>query len=269
MSETQSVPVTLTTLAKMKAAGEKIASMTAYDASFAAQVEAAGVDMVLVGDSLGMVIQGLDSTVPVTMDDIVYHGRLVCRGLKRAFLVLDMPFASYSTTELAMRNAARLMQEGGAKMVKLEAGIQQADLVHYLTSRGIPVCGHIGLQPQFVHKIGGYRVQGRDDASAQAMLNDAKALIEAGADMLLLECVPSALAKRITQASRVPVIGIGAGVDVDGQILVLYDILGVSYGRRPKFSKDFLAGKDSIQAALQEYVQAVKQSYFPDAAHSF
>jgi len=265
---TKRSPVTVSTLAKMKAAGEKIACLTAYDASFAAVLDAAGVDLVLVGDSLGMVIQGLDSTLPVTMDDMVYHTRLVARGTAHALLVADLPFASYITPELAMRNAARLMQEGRAQMIKLEGGAEQAEVVAYLTARGVPICAHIGLQPQFVHKLGGYRVQGRGEAGA-AMLKEAQALVEAGADLLLLECVPAELARQIRQSSPVPVIGIGAGADVDGQILVLYDILGISLGKRPKFSRDFLAEVGSVTAAVEAYVRAVKEASFPTAEHSF
>lgn len=265
---TKRSPVTVSTLAKMKAAGEKIACLTAYDASFAAVLDAAGVDLLLVGDSLGMVIQGLASTLPVTMDEMVYHTRLVARGTTGALLVADLPFASYITPELAMRNAARLMQEGGAQMVKLEGGAEQAEVVAYLSTRGVPICAHIGLQPQFVHKLGGYRVQGRGEAGT-AMLKEAQALVEAGADLLLLECVPAELACQIRQASPVPVIGIGAGVDVDGQILVLYDILSISLGKRPKFSKNFLADAGSVAAAVEAYVRAVKEASFPTAEHSF
>lgn len=261
--------VTLGTFAKMKAAGERIACLTAYDASFAALLDGAGVDLVLVGDSLGMVIQGRESTVPVTLDDMVYHARAVERGLSRAFLVVDMPFMSYATPEQALASAARLMQAGGAKMVKLEGGVQQAAVVEYLTARGIPVCAHIGLQPQMVHKLGGYKVQGKDDAAARRMREDALALEKAGADLLLLECVPSALAGDIAGSVRVPVIGIGAGPAVDGQILVSYDMLDITPGRKPKFSRNFLAGHDSLDAAVRAYIAAVRDGSYPAPEHGF
>lgn len=261
--------VTLTTLGKMKAAGEKIACLTAYDASFAALLDAAGVDVVLVGDSLGMVIQGRDTTVPVTLDDMIYHSQAVSRGISRAFLVVDMPFMTYATPEQALASATRLMQEGGAKMVKLEGGVQQAEVVRYLTERGVPVCAHIGLQPQLVHKLGGYRVQGRDADAAQRMYEDAVALERAGADIVLMECVPSALAARITEALHVPTIGIGAGPSVDGQILVSYDMLDITPGRRPKFSKNFMEGQGGLAGALRAYVTAVREGSFPSAEHGF
>ncbi len=265
--------LTLSDLRSQRAQGEKIACLTAYDASFAALEDRAGVDVVLVGDSLGMVIHGLTTTVPVTMDDMVYHTRVTARGLARAFLMADMPFLSYATREQALMNAGRLMQEGGAKMVKLEGGEIQADIVHYLTERGVPVCGHIGLKPQLVHKTGGFKVQGREAVAAKAMLRDAEALQDAGADMLLLECVPSALGAEITRKARVPVIGIGAGPDVDGQILVLYDILGIPTGigggRRPRFVRNFMDGAASIEAAVQSYVRAVKDKSYPAPEHCF
>lgn len=262
-------PVTVSSLRKMREAKSPIACLTAYDASFAARVDEAGTDVVLVGDSLGMVVQGLESTVPVTVEDIIYHCRATARGLHRALLMADMPFASYAMPEQAIRNGARLMQEGGAQMVKLEGGSLQAELVYFLTSRGIPVCGHIGLQPQFIHRLGGYRVQGRERDAAEAMLDDARALCEAGVDLLLLECVPAELARRITEASTVPVIGIGAGPDVDGQILVLYDVLGVTPGRKPRFARDFLADTGNIPDALAAYVAAVRDKSYPAAEHCF
>lgn len=262
-------PVTVSSLRKMREANTPIACLTAYDASFAARVDEAGTDVVLVGDSLGMVVQGLDSTVPVTVEDIIYHCRATARGLQRALLMADMPFASYAMPEQAIRNGARLMQEGGAQMVKLEGGSLQAELVYFLTSRGIPVCGHIGLQPQFIHRLGGYRVQGREHEAAEAMLDDARALCEAGVDLLLLECVPAELARRITEAASVPVIGIGAGPDVDGQILVLYDVLGITPGRKPRFTRDFLADTGTIPDALAAYVAAVRDQSYPAAEHCF
>lgn len=261
--------VTVATLRRMKEEGKKIAALTAYDASFAAILDRAGVDVVLVGDSLGMVIQGHDTTVPVTMDDMVYHARAVARACRRPLLMVDMPFASYASPEQAFANAARLMQEGGARMVKLEGGAAQVDVVRYLSERGIPVCAHLGLTPQSVHKLGGYRVQGREEAAARAMGEDARALEAAGADVLLLECVPAPLAAEIARAMTIPVIGIGAGRDCDGQILVLYDMLGITPGRRPSFSKDFLAGRDGVQAAVEAFVAAVKAGEFPGPAHTF
>ena len=262
-------PVTLTTLAKMKAEGVKIASLTAYDASFAAVLDEAGVDFVLVGDSMGNVIQGHATTVPVTVDDIVYHTRNVARGLKRALLMADMPFMSYPTLEMGLRNAARLMQEGGAKMVKLEGGGSQADIVAHLADNGVPVCAHLGLRPQSVHKLGGFSVQGRAAAAAKQMIKDAKLLEQAGADMLLLELVPTALAAKITAQAKVPVIGIGAGPKVDGQILVLYDMLDITPGRRPKFVRNFMAGVDSPAKGVAAYVKAVRDGSYPTAEHSF
>ncbi len=265
----ESKAITLTDLRKMRKDGEKIACLTAYDASFAALEDAAGVDVVLVGDSLGMVVQGLDTTVPVTVDDMVYHCRNTARGLKRAFLMADMPFMSYATRDRALDNASRLMQEGGAKMVKLEGGEIEADIVRYLTERGIPVCGHIGLQPQLVHKLGGFRVQGREAEAAAAMKQDALALEQAGADLLLLECVPASLGAEITAAASVPVIGIGAGPDTDGQILVLYDILNITRGRKPRFVRNFMQDTDDIEAALAAYVAAVKANGYPGPEHGF
>lgn len=262
-------PVTLDSLRKMKAAGEKIACLTAYDASFAAAVDLAGTDLVLVGDSLGMVVQGHNTTVPVTMNDMVYHTRCVRRGVGRAFLVADMPFGSYSLPEPAFANAVRLMQEGGAAMVKLEGGALQVRTVEFLASRDIPVCAHIGLTPQSIHKLGGFKVQGREQHAAEQMLADARALQDAGADIVLLECVPSALGRAIAAALTVPVIGIGAGPDVDGQILVLYDILSVTPGRKPRFAHDFLAGADGIADALARYVAAVRAGSYPAAEHCF
>src|SRR6202140_1017961 len=262
-------PVTLSTLAQMKQRGEKIACLTAYDASFAALLDAAGVDVVLVGDSLGMVIQGHDTTVPVTMDHMVYHSAAVARGLHRAFLVADLPFMSYPSRELALSNAVRLMQEGAARMTKLESGKGQTDIVEFLASHDIAVCAHLGLKPQSVHKTGGFRVQGREQEAARRMLEDALALEAAGADLVLLECIPAALGRRIAQALKVPVIGIGAGPDTDGQILVLYDILEITPGRKPRFVRNFMTGGDSPQAAVARYVQAVKSGEYPAPEHCF
>jgi 3-methyl-2-oxobutanoate hydroxymethyltransferase len=262
-------PVNVATLERMKADGEKIAAITAYDSSFATLVDDAGVDVVLVGDSLGMVIQGHDTTVPVTLQDVIYHCRAVAKGLYRPFLMADMPFMTYASREQALENAVRLMQEGGAKMVKLEGGGGQVEIVRFLAEHDIAVCAHLGLKPQSVHKVGGFRVQGREEAAAEQMVRDAKALEEAGADIVLLECIPAKLGARITRDLHVPVIGIGAGPDTDGQILVLYDVLDVTSGRKPKFSKNFLAGHDSALAAVKAYTEAVKSKTYPGPEHCF
>lgn len=262
-------PVTLSTLAEMKSTGQKIACLTAYDASFAALVDAAGTDVVLVGDSVGMVIQGYDTTVPVTMDQMVYHCQAVSRGLTRAFLMADLPFMSYPSRELALTNAVRLMQEGGARMVKLESGSAQVDIVGFLAHHDIAVCAHLGLRPQSVHKTGGFRVQGREQAAAERMIDEAQALEAAGADMLLLECIPAALGKQVTEAVHVPVIGIGAGPDTDGQILVLYDILDLTLGRKPRFVRNFMQGAATPLAALEAYVKAVHDRSYPAPEHCF
>ena len=264
-----SARLTVRKLKEMKAKGEKIACLTAYDASFAQVLDSNGVDVVLVGDSLGMVIQGLDTTLPVTMDDMVYHGQAVARGVNHALLMMDMPFLSDASVEKAIENAGRFMQQAGVNMVKMEGGADQQELVASLTRLGIPVCAHIGLQPQRVHKLGGYRVQGREQDVAEQMLEDARVLEAAGADMLLLECVPAALAANICQQAEVPVIGIGAGNACDGQILVLYDILGISVGHIPKFSKNYMLENSDIPSAVQAYVNDVKQGRFPAPEHSF
>lgn len=265
----QTKKVTINTLREMKAAKEKITCLTAYDVSFAELLDNSGVDVVLVGDSLGMVIQGFDSTIPVTMDDMIYHGQVVSRGLKRAFLILDMPFMSDASTQQAVENAGRFMKECGANMVKLEGGSDQKELVETLTRLGIPVCAHLGLQPQRVHKLGGYKVQGRNTGEAEKMLEDARILEQAGADLLLLECVPDELSKKVTDQAGIPVIGIGAGNKTDGQILVLYDILGVSSGHIPKFSKNYMLQAGSIQQAVEQYIEEVKNQQFPDKEHTF
>jgi 3-methyl-2-oxobutanoate hydroxymethyltransferase len=262
-------PVNVSSLAKMKEQGQKIACITCYDASYAALVDAAGIDVALVGDSVGMVIQGHDTTVPVTLDNIIYHCRAVAKGLFRPFLMADMPFMTYTSREQALQNAVRLMQEGGAKMVKLEGGAGQADIVEFLASHDIAVCAHLGLRPQSVHKTGGFRVQGREDAAAEQMRRDAKLLQDAGADIVLLECIPSALGREITQELHVPVIGIGAGPDTDGQILVLYDVLDITPGRKPRFVQNFQAGHDSPLAALEAYGAAVRDRTYPAPEHCF
>lgn len=260
--------VTVTTLRKMKREGEKIAMLTAYDASFARVADEQGVDTVLIGDSLGMVVQGHDTTVPVTIEDILYHTRIVAKACKRALVIGDLPFMSYTSPEMALRNSARLMQEGGAHMVKLEGGAPQVATVTQLAHHGVPVCAHLGLQPQSVHKLGGYKIQGRDEAVAKQMLADAQALQSAGADMLVLECVPVSLAEHITQALEIPVIGIGAGRGCDGQVLVLHDMLGIT-PRPPKFSYDFIGEGNTIPQAIASYVKAVKAGTFPQDQHCF
>ena len=262
-------PVNVSTLSRMKADREPIACLTAYDASYAALIDAAGADLVLVGDSLGMVIQGHDTTVPVTVTDIVYHCRNVARGLRRAFLVADIPFMSYTEPAQALDNAVRLMQEGGAMMIKLEGGDDQVEIVRHLARHDIPVCAHLGLKPQSVHKIGGFKVQGREPDQARKMRESAERLQDAGADIVLLECVPNEVGEAITDALEVPVIGIGAGPSVDGQILVLYDILDITRGRTPRFVKNFQAGRDSPLAAIEAYVRAVKERTYPEPEHCF
>jgi 3-methyl-2-oxobutanoate hydroxymethyltransferase len=262
-------PVNVSTLRRMKQEKQAIACLTAYDASFASLIDQAGTDLVLVGDSLGMVIQGHDTTVPVTVDDMIYHSKHVARGLARAFLVVDMPFMSYTSPDQALENAVRLMQEGAAMMVKLEGGSSQVAIVEYLTRHDIPVCAHIGLKPQSVHKIGGFKVQGRDESQAKQMQEDALGLQAAGADIVLLECVPNEVGKAVTGVLDVPVIGIGAGPDVDGQILVLYDALGITQGRMPRFVKNFMEETASIPEALGAYVEAVKNRSYPAPEHCF
>src|SRR3954452_11492889 len=262
-------PVSLGTLDRMKREGEKIACLTCYDASFAVLVDAADTDLVLVGDSLGMVLQGYDTTVPVTMDDIVYHCKAVARGLHRPYLMADLPFASYPTREIALKNSVRIMQEGNAAMVKLESGPNQLEIVEFLAKHDIAVCAHLGLKPQSVHKTGGFRVQGREADAAELMMANAKRLEDAGADIVLLECIPSELGKQISDALHVPVIGIGAGPDTDGQILVLYDILDITTGRKPRFVKNFMEGAGTNQQALGNYVKAVRDGRYPAPEHQF
>lgn len=252
-----------------KVAGEKITCLTAYDASFAALLDDADIDVILVGDSLGMVVQGKETTIPVTPDEMIYHASAVKRGAPDAFIVVDLPFMSYSTPAIALKNAGKVMKRTGANMVKLEGGNGMLETVSLLTSRGIPVCAHLGLLPQSVHKTSGYRVQGKTKAEAETILDDALALEAAGADMVVLECVPAELAKKISAKLTMPTIGIGAGVDCDGQVLVLYDMLNVTKGKRPSFSKDFLSGQSSVIDAIKVYVEEVKSSKFPAAEHSF
>lgn len=261
--------ITITQLQTLKQQQEKIAVLTGYDACFARLADQAGVEVILVGDSLGMVVQGKDSTLPVSVDEMIYHTANVMRGINKAFVIADMPFMSYATAEMALVNAGRLMKEGGAHMVKLEGGHAQLDTVHHLTSHAVPVCAHLGLTPQSVHQLGGYKVQGRDHQQAEHIRKDALALQQAGAQMLVLECVPTALAQLVTAELEIPVIGIGAGPLVDGQVLVVYDMLGISGGHLPRFVRNFMHGQDSIAAALSTYVQAVKSKDFPAAAESY
>ncbi len=260
---------TLSTLRKLVEERRPIAMLTCYDASFAALLDNAGVDVLLVGDSLGMVLQGHDSTLPVTLDDMAYHTACVARGSRKAFLVADMPFGSYQVgPERAFKNAVRLMA-AGAQMVKLEGGEEMADTVEYLTRRGIPVCGHLGLTPQSVHQLGGYRVQGKTADQAQRLLRDAQLLERAGAGVVVLEMVPAGLAKELTEALTMPTIGIGAGPDCAGQVLVLHDMLNIYPGKKARFVKNFMEGAASIQQAVEAYVAEVKARTFPAAEHGF
>lgn len=258
-----SQPITIKRLQDKKKNGEKFAVLTAYDASMANLCESAGVDVILVGDSLGMVIQGHNTTVPVSMDDIIYHAKTIARSTSQVIKMLDMPFMSFARTSQAIDNAARLMQEGAAEIIKLESGAHQADLITNLSRNGVPVCAHLGLTPQTIHKLGSYAKRGKDSTEAAQILADAQRLEQSGSDMILLECVPASLAKKITETVSVPVIGIGAGRDVDAQVLVLYDILGVSR-YIPSFAKNFLAETDSIEAAIRLYVDSVKNGTFPE-----
>jgi 3-methyl-2-oxobutanoate hydroxymethyltransferase len=261
--------LTLTDLAALKSRGEKIAMLTCYDASFAALCDEAGVEVLLVGDSLGMVVQGHDSTLPVSMADMGYHTACVVRGSKRALVLADMPFGSYQVSrEQALENAARLMA-AGAQMVKLEGGRPMLETVRFIVERGIPVCGHVGLTPQSVHQLGGFRVQGKTPDAARQLLDDATALQEAGAAMLVLEAIPSPLAAQVTAALAIPTIGIGAGPACSGQVLVLYDMLDLFPGRKPRFVRNFMAGSDGVRTALRRYVEAVKSGAFPTAEHGF
>lgn len=259
--------ITINDLMLCKQQGRKFASSTAYDASFAQLFESQEMPVLLVGDSLGMVLQGHNDTLPVTIEDIAYHTRCVRAGSPNCLLMADMPFMSYATPEQACENAAHLMR-AGANMVKIEGGDWLVDTVKILTERAVPVCAHLGLTPQSVNIFGGYKVQGRDTQQADRMLQDALALQEAGAQIILLECVPAALAKRITDALDVPVIGIGAGNDTDGQILVMHDMFGISANYMPKFSKNFLAETGDMREAVAKYMADVANGAFPDAAHT-
>lgn len=259
---------TTTVLAGMREQHEKIAMLTCYDASFASLMDECGVDILLVGDSLGMVIQGHDTTLPVTVDDVAYHTSCVARGVRFAMVIADLPFAAYSTPDEAMTNAARLMR-AGAEMVKMEGGLWLAPIVRHLVERGIPVCAHLGLTPQSVHQLGGFRVQGKTSEAADILLGDALALQEAGASLLVLEAIPASLGASVTKALRIPTIGIGAGIDCSGQVLVMHDMLGAFPGHRPKFVKNFMDGRSSIVDAFGAFVQAVKSQSFPGPEHCF
>ena len=260
-------PISIHSLRKYKTRGEKFVTIALYDAHMAAMAERCGVEVVLVGDSLGMTVLGFNSTIPVTMEHMIYHVEAVQRGNQRSLIIGDLPFMTYATCEQAMQNAARIMQ-AGAHMVKIEGGQWLCETVSQLTQRGIPVCGHLGLTPQSVNKLGGYFVQGRDDASATKLLADAHALEAAGCDLLVLECIPQPLAEEITQALTIPTIGIGAGSKTDAQVLVINDILGLTE-QPPKFSKNFLLETGNIPQAMQKFVSDVKNGLFPDAEHSF
>jgi len=263
-------PVTVPGLRAMKAEGRRIVMLTAYDASFAWQLEAAGVDVALVGDSLGMVVQGHRSTLPVTLDHMVYHTGIVARGLHATLLVADLPFMADRDVAHMLEAGARLVGEGGAAMVKVEGAAQHVlDGIDALTTRAIPVCAHLGLTPQSVHKFGGFRIQGREQEAAERLVKEAQAVEAAGAAIVVLEGIPTALGQQITQAISIPTIGIGAGPHCDGQVLVLHDMLGITPGKRPKFSKDFLAGRDSVAAAIAAYVQDVRDGAFPAPEHGF
>jgi 3-methyl-2-oxobutanoate hydroxymethyltransferase len=262
-------PVDLNTLHAMRQRGTKIACLTCYDASFTQLLESAGVDLFIIGDSLGMVLLGYTSTVPVTMDDMVYHAASVARAGQRAYRVVDLPYGSYASPDQALANARRLLDAGGAHMVKLEGGVALAPTVQQLVRQGIPVCGHIGLLPQSVEQLGGYKVQGRDASGAAAILADARALQQAGAGLLVMECIPAVLAARVTASVAIPTIGIGAGPDCGGQVLVLHDMLGITRGRRPRFVKDFLQNGGSIAGAVRAYVRAVRDGSYPAPEHCY
>jgi 3-methyl-2-oxobutanoate hydroxymethyltransferase len=262
-------PVTLPALLEMRARGEPITMLTCYDASFARLLDDCGVDCILVGDSLGMVMQGHGSTLPVTVADVAYHTQCVARGLRATWLIADLPFGSYTASPQQALDAATRVMQAGAQMVKVEGGAFLAPTVAFLVERGIPVCAHLGLTPQSVHALGGYRIQGKTDAAADQLLADALALQAAGATMLVLELMPATVATRVTQALTIPTIGIGAGKDTAGQVLVLHDMLDVFPGKKPRFVRNFMQGSDSIGAAVRSYVQAVKARSFPGPEHCY
>jgi 3-methyl-2-oxobutanoate hydroxymethyltransferase len=260
--------VTIPSLFELRQRKEKITMLTCYDASFASMMDRCGVEILLIGDSLGMVCQGHNSTLPVSIADMVYHTASVARGNQHALLLADMPFASYATPEQAYANAAQLIQ-AGAHMVKLEGGQWLLETVKFLTERSIPVCAHLGLTPQSVHQLGGYKVQGKTDAAAELLKTEALALQAAGASLLVLEAIPSALAKQVTEALNIPTIGIGAGPDCSGQVLVMHDMLGVFPGKKARFVKNFMEGQSSIEQAILAFVREVKEVSFPAPEHCF
>lgn len=268
INESHMSKITTSTLLKMKQQGEKISTITAYDASFAKLFDQAGIHAILIGDSLGMVLQGQEDTLPVSIDDMVYHTQCVKRGVEKTLIIGDMPFMSYANLEQALTNAAKLMQ-AGASMVKMEGGAWLVDTIKALVERGIPVCAHLGLTPQSVNVFGGFKVQGRQDEQAQQMIKDAQALEAAGAQLLVLECIPAPLGKAISEAITIPTIGIGAGKDTDGQILVMHDALGISYSYMPKFSRNFLKETGDIKKSIELYINEVSQGNFPGEDHIF
>ncbi|WP_395067039.1 3-methyl-2-oxobutanoate hydroxymethyltransferase [Paraburkholderia silvatlantica] len=268
LQETSRSAVTVPKLQAMRDAGERIAMLTCYDASFSALCDRAGVDTVLIGDSLGNVLQGHTTTLPVTIDDIAYHTACVARAQTKALIIADLPFGTFGTPEDAFANSVKLMR-AGAQMVKIEGGEWLAPTVKMLVERAVPVCAHIGLTPQSVHAFGGFKVQGKSDAAATQMIRDALALQDAGAQLVVIEAVPAALGAEVTKQLRIPTIGIGAGVDCSGQVLVLHDMLGIFPGKRPRFVKDFMAGQPDIESAVRAYVQAVKEGTFPGPEHVF
>jgi 3-methyl-2-oxobutanoate hydroxymethyltransferase len=260
--------VTIPTLFDMRAKGEKITMLTAYDASFASLMDMCGVETLLIGDSLGMVCQGHNSTLPVTIDDVAYHTASVARGNKTALILADMPFGSYATPEQAFHNAVKLVQ-AGAQMVKIEGGAWVVDTVRFLVEREIPVCAHLGLTPQSVHRFGGYKVQGKTTAAAEQMKADALALQQAGASLIVLEAIPAALGKEVTDMLTMPTIGIGAGPDCAGQVLVMHDFIGVFPGKKARFVKNFMEGQTSIEGAVRAFIKEVKEGTFPAQEHCF
>ena len=261
--------ITISSLQKLKQDGQKIVMLTCYDASFASLMADAGVEALLVGDSLGNVIQGESSTLPVTMDHMIYHTRCVARNAKQALVLADLPFGAYQQSPQQAFDASARLMAAGAEMIKLEGGAYMAETTRFLVERGIPVCAHIGFTPQSVHALGGFKVQGKTESGAEQMKRDAKALEEAGAALIVMEMVPSTVAREITESVQIPTIGIGAGVDTDGQVLVVYDMLGVYPGKKARFVKNFMHGVTSIQGALEAYVREVKAKTFPATEHSF
>ncbi|CAG4886487.1 3-methyl-2-oxobutanoate hydroxymethyltransferase [Paraburkholderia saeva] len=268
LQETSRSAVTVPKLQAMREAGDRIAMLTCYDASFASLLDRAGVDVLLIGDSLGNVLQGHSTTLPVTLEDIAYHTACVARAKPSALIVADLPFGTYGTPAEAFESSVKLMRDG-AQMVKLEGGEWLADTIRFLVDRSIPVCAHVGLTPQSVHAFGGFKVQGKTDAGASQLLRDSRAVQDAGAQLIVIEAVPALLGSEVTQQLKIPTIGIGAGLDCSGQVLVLHDMLGIFPGKRPRFVKDFMQGQTGIFAAVEAYVRAVKDSSFPGPEHTF